>query len=118
MMSAGKIERIIKSFSDVNNFKELEDGTYSFEISGLKVVIFNKGDTMQLYAGFEGEVTLSRINEWNKTKRFTRAYVSSKGGACLEDDLELTGGVTEKNVKEWMKTYVLCLKDFKKHLDE
>jgi len=37
---------------------------------------------------------------------------------CLDHAIELNGGVTEKNVKEWMGTFVLCLKDFKKHLEE
>ncbi|MBY0459787.1 MAG: YbjN domain-containing protein [Gemmataceae bacterium] len=117
-MSAARIERIMNSFNDVKNFKELDDGTYSFETGGLKVVVFNKGDSLQLFAGFAGKATLSRINEWNRTKRFTRAYTTEKGEPVLESDLELTGGVTEKNVKEWMKTYVLCLKAFKKHLEE
>ena len=117
-MTAGKIERIMNSFNDVKNFKELDDGLYSFETAGLKVVVSNKGETMQLFAGFNGKATLSRINEWNRTKRFCRAYNSEKGEPCLESDLELTGGVTEKNVKEWMKTYVVCLKAFKKHIEE
>ncbi len=117
-MSAGRIERIVQSFGDVENFKELDDGTYSFEVNGLKAIIFNKGETMELYAGFSGKVTLSRINEWNRTKRFTRAYASEEGEARLEGDLDLTGGVTERNVKEWIKTYFQSLEQFKKHLEE
>ena len=117
-MTSAKIERIMNSFNDVKNFKELDDGTYSFENDGLKVIIFNKGATMQLYAGFRGKATLSRINEWNRSKRFCRAYTNTKGEPVLESDIELTGGVTERNVKEWMKTYIVCLKAFKKHIEE
>ena len=116
-MTAVKIERILNSFNDVTNLKELDDGTYIFETAGMKVIIFNKGQTMQLYAAFSGKITLSRINEWNRTKRFTRAYADEEGDPCLEADLELTGGVTERNVKEWMKTFVLCLKAFKEHIE-
>ena len=117
-MSAGKIERILKSFRDVEGFKELADGTYRFEVDNLTILIFNKGETLQLFAAFEGQVSLSRINEWNRTKRFSRAYGSENGEARLVSDIELTGGVTEKNVKEWFKTYVASMKMFVKHLQE
>jgi len=119
-MSAGRIERIIKSFSDISDFTEVDDNIYSFRTSSLKITLFNKGETMQLYAAFKvrEKISLSRINEWNRTKRFAKAYLDKDGDPTLEMDQELTGGVTEKNVKEWIKTYVLCLKEFKKHISE
>ena len=119
-MSAGRIERIVKSFNDVTEFAEKDDNTYSFKAESLRILLFNKSDTMQLHAGFKlkERVTLSRINEWNKTKRFAKAYLDRDGDPVLEADIELTGGITEKNVKEWFKTYVVCLKAFQKHLAE
>ena len=117
-MTAGKIERIMKAFSDVKDTKEVGDGAYSFTVDGLKVLLTNKGSSMQLQAWFDGEATLSRINEWNRTRRFTQAYTTEKGEPALESDILLTGGVTERNVKEWMKMYVSGLEAFKKHLAE
>ena len=119
-MSAGRIERIVKSFSDVTDFTEVDNNTYSFQTAKLKIILLNKGDTMQLHAAFKlkERVSFSRINEWNKTKRFAKAYLDKDGDPVLEADIELTGGVTEKNVKEWLKTYVLCLKAFRTHISE
>lgn len=116
-MSASRIERIMKDFG--LEFKELDNGTYVFEVDGLKMVIFNKEDTLQLYAGFSGQkVTLSKINEWNRTKRFAKAYLDKRDDPVIESDLELTGGTTTQNVKEWMKTFVVALKAYKKFLEE
>lgn len=117
-MTAARMERIVQSINLVANFNEVENGIYRFETGGLKVLAFNKGETLQLFAGFKIKPTFSRINEWNRTRRFAKAYINEQGEACLEADLELTGGVTEKNVKEWIKTYILCLIAFKKHLEE
>ena len=117
-MTAGKVERIITSFSDVKNFKERGNNSYIFEVEGLKILLFNHEDSLQLNASFSDKVTMSRINEWNRTKRYTRAYLDKENDPVLQGDLELTGGVTEKNVKEWLKTYVVCLKAFRKHLAE
>ena len=119
-MSAGRIERIVKSFKDVTEFTEVDDNSYSFRVAPLKIFLFNKSETMQLHTGFKVKerMTLSRINEWNKTKRFAKAYLDKDGDPVLEADIELTGGVTEKNVKEWLKTYVVCLKAFRTHISE
>lgn len=118
-MSAARIERIMQSFRDVKSFKEVDDGAYSFEIDSTRVLIINKGDTLQLVSMHsKKKVTLSRLNEWNRTRRFTRAFVDKDGDVFLAADLELTGGVTEKNVKEWFLTYRVSLKGFIKHLEE
>lgn len=117
-MSAGQVERIVKSFREVEDFREIADGVYGFSVDGIKMQIYNKGNTLQLHAGFSAKITLTRINEWNRTKRLSRAYNDQDGDAHIEADLELTGGVTQQNVKEWMKTYVISLKAFKKHLDQ
>lgn len=117
-MSAGQVERIVKGFQDVQDFREVADGAYAFNVDGIKMLIFNKGNTLQLHAGFSTKISLSRINEWNRTKRLSRAYNDKDGDANIEADLELTGGVTQQNVKEWLKTYIISLKAFKKHLDQ
>jgi hypothetical protein len=117
-MQAGQVERIVKSFEEVEDFREVDDGVYAFNVEGIKMLIINKGNIMQLHAGFSKKISLSRMNEWNRTKRLSRAYSDRQGDANIDADFELTGGVTQKNIKEWMKTYVISLKAFKKHLDD
>jgi len=117
-MTVGKIEKIMKSFTDVKNFKELENNLYVFEILGGKVVLHNGLESLQLLSIYSERVTISRLNEWNRERKFTRAYLDANDNPCLDHTIELTGGVTEKNVKEWISTYVVHLKEFKKHLAE
>lgn len=117
-MSAPKIERTIKGFREVSDFKEVSNNTYSFVIDGLKIVIFNKGETMQLFAGFQSTGTsLSTINAWNKDHRFTRAYLDNDNDPVLESDLDLTGGVTQENVDEFVRTFFGSLVQYKKHIE-
>ncbi len=117
-MTAGKVERIMQELG-LKDVTEVDNNTYRFEYEGLKILIFNKEETMQLYAGFSGaKISLSRINEWNKTKRFSRAYLDKDNDPVLEADIEITGGVTEKNIKEWFKTYQVSITTYKKHLSE
>lgn len=117
-MTAARIERIATSFSDVENFKEVDNNTYTFEVDKIKIVLINSGTTMQLAAVFTGKISLSRINEWNRDKKFTRAYLDEDEDVVLDHAIELNGGVTEQNVKEWMKTYVALLEDFAQHLND
>lgn len=118
-MQAPRLERIVKSFSDVTEFKEVGTDRYTFRVDGTRLVLINKGTTMQIAAGWTTEgVSLSTINSWNRDKRFAKAYLDKDDDPWLESDIELNGGVTESNVKEWLKTYVALMKMFKKHLRE
>jgi len=117
-MSVPTVERLMRELD--LDFTEVDNNTYRFEVDGIKVVLFNKkDDTLQLYAGFSGlKITLSRINEWNRTKRFSRAYLDAENDPCLEADIDLTGGVTEGNFKEWVRTYFISVKTFRDFLHE
>jgi hypothetical protein len=118
-MTGTRLERIITSFSEVKNFKEVNNTTYSFEVDGHKLLLFNSGEALQAAVIFNGKkVPLSRLNGWNRDKKFTRAYLDRDGDPVLDHSLELTGGVTEKNVKEWLKTFVFLLREFKKKIIE
>lgn len=117
-MTATRVERILRSFGDVT-YEEVNTNIYRINLDGTKILLKKNEKTLLLYCGWRGkQVSLSRINEWNKTKRFAKAYIDNDGDPVLESDYELTGGVTEQNVKEWMKTYVLFLKQFKEFMDQ
>ncbi|MFO0870616.1 MAG: YbjN domain-containing protein [Pirellulales bacterium] len=117
-MSAGRIERLMQQLG-LQNVTEIDNNTYRFEFDGVRIVLFNKGDTLRLYTEFSGtQIRLSRINEWNRVKRFVRAYLDEDDDAVLEGDLQLTGGVTEQNVSEWIKTYQSLIRAFRNGLKE
>ena len=69
------------------------------------IILANENTDAQLYAWFKGKLKPERANEWNKRHRFTRAYIDDDGDAVLEADIDFTGGVTEANIKAWIKLY-------------
>jgi hypothetical protein len=85
-----------------------ERSAMKFELGGYPVVLIlaNENTDAQLYAGFTGtKAKLDKVNQWNREKRFTRAYLDREGDPVLEADIDFTGGVTEANIKAWVKLY-------------
>ena len=52
------------------------------------------------------------LNQWNADNRYIRVYTAEENDPFLEDDIDLDGGATMNNVKEFVKTYVTQLEDF------
>lgn len=119
VMTTTRIERILRSFNDIQ-WRELDNNAYLIQLSdGLKMRLVKRDKSLLLAAAWGGQrMTLNRINEWNRTKRFAKAYLDNDNDPVLESDYELTGGVTEQNVKEWMKTFVYFTKEFQKYMQE
>lgn len=90
------------------------------DMFGLKVQLFPQGTSAQLFAGFSSSRALSPviINEWNRTKRFSRAYIDQEGDPILESDIDLEGGVTEAAIVTWIETFAISLKAFNNMLVE
>jgi hypothetical protein len=79
-----------------------------FELAGYGVVLFLAKDhsDAQLFVGFrERQITPEKMNEWNREHRFSRAYRDAEGDSVLESDIDFTGGVTEANIKAWVKIF-------------
>jgi hypothetical protein len=79
-------------------------GVYMFDCKGAKC------GSIQFAAGFpaNGKIPVSRVNEWNRTKRWARAYLDTSNGIWLESDVDLTPGGTYEllndNFATWKKT--------------
>lgn len=65
--------------------------------------------TIQFFTGYSDAAnnSVSAMNEWNAKNRFGRAYVTDKGAARLEMDLDLDDGgmstaLFEDNVEFWV----------------
>ncbi len=119
VMTTTRLERILRSFTDVK-WRELDNNTYLIQLTdGLKMRLVKRDKSLMLAAGWGGQrLTLNRINEWNRATRFAKAYLDNDNDPVLESDYELTGGVTEQNIKEWMKTFVYFAKEFQKYMQE
>lgn len=100
------------------HFSEVDNNSYKFKLKGYKVVLFNKGKDIQLYAGFKAKrVTLSRINEWNKSKRFGRAYLDNDNDPVIEADLDFEGGVTAEAIVRFVALFGQLVEGFAAHIE-
>jgi len=86
---------------------DTDSGKIVWKIDGMKALMLlgNDGESVQFYAAFaDGNATLKKVNEWNKTKRYSRSYLDNDDDPCLELDLDLAGGVTLERIKDYLKT--------------
>ena len=102
------------------------DPKISGRLDGAKYEVFFLGCTenkncnnMQLTAGWalseSKKITLDKIDEWNRTKRFGKAFLDPKGNPRLEMDLPIVGVSTPylERVFEWWQ---VGLRAFREHI--
>lgn len=84
------------------------------KMEGRSVVFFvSEGNNVQAYAGFKSpKASLNRINTWNKSKRYSRAYMDDDGDPVIELDLDLAGGVTKERIADYIRTVSLSVSAF------
>jgi hypothetical protein len=111
-VSPKKMTKILTSMGlEVQEAKTTSDGenpVIKFELGGYSTLLFLAKDhsDAQLFVGFRGQqITPEQMNDWNREHRFIRGYRDRDGDSVLESDIDFTGGVTEANVKSWVKIF-------------
>lgn len=77
--------------------------------------------TLQYYMGFNDakDIPLTRFNQWNKDKRFARAYKDDEGDPVLEMDVDLDfAGIPRENVGETLNTWASLMDSFREYVFE
>ena len=95
-----------------------QDGDLLWKIEGYRtyLIVSDKGQYVQFQSSFEEtEATIEKVNEWNKTKRYSRSYLDDDQDPILELDLDLEGGITRARINSFLKT---CAVSFKGWLKE
>jgi hypothetical protein len=71
-------------------------------------------DSLQFYSGFAAvKVNRIKINEWNRTHRFGRAYLDDVESPVIEMDVALMGnGISETNLLESLDIWLGILSAF------
>ena len=95
-------------------------------VSGTKFQIFfyNCTDhqqcaTVQFHAGYDLKTPLGldRLNEWNRTKRFARAFLDKENDPILEMDVDLDdGGMSQALFIDNIEFWDTLVADFEKHI--
>ncbi|MDY6961645.1 MAG: YbjN domain-containing protein [Pseudomonadota bacterium] len=73
-------------------------------------------EDINLYAGFSSQPSLETINNWNRDKRFSRAYLDETGDAVIEMDLDMVAGVTPEYLDSQMKLWPQIIGQFATHI--
>ena len=75
--------------------------------------------SIQFYAGWTTKgLSPERINTWNRTKRFGRAYLDRDIEPCVEMDMDLQHGATTQAVANDFARWQLVMKTFKNFIGE
>lgn len=68
---------------------------------------------MNFYAGFlDAKLPIERINQWNRDKRFGKAYLDNDNDAVIEMDINIEAGVARDNMAETFTIWRLLLDQF------
>lgn len=74
-------------------------------------------EDLNFFLGFlEVKPTLEVINEWNATKRFSRAYLDEDKDACVEMDIDLVEGVSPAYLRSQITIWAMVVDQFADHV--
>ena len=113
-LSGDALEGLLQDFGF--GFERVRPDAYMFQLSNTRVILFNKGTSLQLYAGFHAKPSLIKVNEWNQMARFSRAYLDQEGDAIIEFDLDLESGWTREGIQEFIETFGLVVEAYRMFL--
>ena len=102
--STAQLESIMKQ--EGYSYTVDKDGDLVWKIDGYSALLLIPKDKASILfrASFDGDVPLSRINSWNRTKKYSRSYLDHENDPVLELDLDLEGGVTRARIVSFLKT--------------
>ena len=98
------------------NIEVDEDGDILMKMEGSKVLFLIAKDEAAIqfsYAVAGSNADMQKVNQWNVSKRFSRAFMDDENDPHLELDLDLAGGVTIARVKDFISTCRVSLVTFR-----
>ncbi|MDJ0647168.1 MAG: YbjN domain-containing protein [Xenococcaceae cyanobacterium MO_188.B19] len=119
-----KVERYLRELGYLN-LKRDNEYTLSFFIKGRPcfIVIASNGKGMVLSSAYpqDKKASLEAINDWNKSFRYSFAYIwttsNNKQSIFFQTNLTVTGGVTETRIKNFFVLHSDYQTRFTKYLD-
>lgn len=115
--SDSELIQIIKA-EGYSSVTKIKDGVIRINIDGRSYMLINNSDgDLQTYYSIGGvKVSYEDINEWNRTKHLSRAYLDSDKDPVLESDLLSNGGITNKHVTEFFRVFQGSVKEFREFI--
>lgn len=103
-ISTDQLERLMKA--EGYSTKRDKDGDLVWTSDGMRwmVVVSPKGNAITVRFTVTDKASLERVNEWNRTKSFSRSFLDKDGDPALELDIELNGGVEKERIHDFFRT--------------
>ena len=74
-------------------------------------------EDINFFLGFlDVKPTLEVVNEWNASKRFSRAYLDQDKDACVEMDIDLVEGVSPAYLSSQIAIWTMVVDQFADHV--
>lgn len=96
-----------------------KDGDVAFRIEGRRVwiILGDDADRLEARLVWTGtNATLAKVNQWNRTRWFSKAYLDDDGDPWLIFDLDLRGGVTVGRVKTFVRSIRSSMAPFEREV--
>lgn len=114
-MTGAQVEKIFNDLGFAGTEVD-EDGDVIVKMQGYKVLVLvgsSDGDSLLMRFSVTGtNANMKMMNEWNRTKRYSRAYIDDEGDPVLESDQDLDGGVTIERIEDFFRTFDTSLMVF------
>ncbi|HWQ03652.1 MAG TPA: YbjN domain-containing protein [Candidatus Nitrosotenuis sp.] len=91
---------------------------FKIQMEGLTVTLANRINSFELYVRTGHRPPLDKVNEWNRSYNYSRAYLSTDGAVTFLADLNLAGGITRGGIEEYLRTYQIYLRMFIEFLNK
>lgn len=113
VMERVTLEELVRAMGREGYAVVVREGRFiEWNIDGVKSQLFiaQDGESIQFHVAFNDDsATLARVNEWNRSKRYSRSYLDAEGDPHLELDLACTGGICEGRVLDFLRSCRLSL---------
>jgi hypothetical protein len=89
-----------------------------FKVEGFNCNLFfygvkdGRAESLQFGIAFADKLSMERVNEWNRSKRFLKAHLGAEGDARVTMDVDLEGGVTRDHLVVCLQTWRSILLSF------
>ena len=127
--NAGAVMKAMQDFGWVATMGADSDGDpkISSQVSDTKFSVYFYGcdnnvncRSIMIKAGYDLNSGMSalKINEWNREKRFAKAYIDDEGDPILEMDVNLyADGVGDENFADTLDWWRLTVENFEEFID-
>jgi hypothetical protein len=98
----------------------VKEHVLKFKVDGQTYFLYNTydGDLQGYYAITGASISYKEINEWNRSKRCSRAYLDSDEDPVIEADIMADEGMTEDQFKNFIRVFITSAKQFREFCSE